>query len=274
MSLDKDNQRLWDSSAECYDGWADYYDLTHGRDRLPAARFYRDLITNRTRSVLELGCGTGIITSALADKLMKQHASLAGARVIGIDASAEMLRIADARDNRVEWIRGDMRNPPVSGQFDLVICCYHTLQHMLSDDDIARVFAIAGSLLQSAGVFAFDIYQPNFDYLNIPLNDHLVLSTMDAKGRTLELREDTCYDLASRMLRVDWRLVHKQPSGSVIVTCARQYLRQYTAVDMDRLLKEAGLAVLARFGDVDRSPFTPQSKKQVVVCGHRGEHAA
>src|SRR6266404_3242408 len=104
MALNEHKQPFWDSSSECYDPLADYYDILRDIVQLPAPRFYQDLITDRTRSVLELGCGTGIITMALADRLLEQHAGVAGVRIVGIDASAEMLRIAAARDNRIEWI--------------------------------------------------------------------------------------------------------------------------------------------------------------------------
>jgi hypothetical protein len=73
------------------------------------------------------------------------------------------------------------------------------------------------------------------------------------------------------VLRVDWRLLHKQSRGSVILARTRQYAGQYTAADVDRLLKRAGLTVLAQFGDVERSRFTARSKEQVVICGRRSE---
>jgi hypothetical protein len=60
MPLEKQKQPVWDSSAECYDDWADYYDITHGRsDRLPTARFYQDRITDRgaVRSLVRLRHG-------------------------------------------------------------------------------------------------------------------------------------------------------------------------------------------------------------------------
>jgi hypothetical protein len=94
---------------------------------------------------------------------------------------------------------------------------------------------------------------------------------VDAEGRSLELREDASYDSASRVLQLDWRLLRKQSCGSVILVRMRQYVGQYTAADVDRLLKRAGLTALARFGDVDRSPYTARSKEQVVICGCRSE---
>ena len=133
--------------------------------------------------VLELGCGTGIITQALANRMLEQHAGLGGVRVVGVDASAEMLRIAAARNDRIEWIKDDMREPSVEGRFDLVVCCYHTLQYMLTEEDMIRVFNSVRLLLRPCGVFAFDIYQPNFDYLSIPRTDHLIrLQSMPKAG--------------------------------------------------------------------------------------------
>ncbi len=46
-------------------------------------------------------------------------------------------------------------------------------------------------------------------------------------------------------------------------------LRQYFADEVVGALSEAGLAIQERYGEFDRSPFTPQSRKQILVCGAR-----
>ena len=69
MALNEYKQPFWDASSECYDPLADYYDTLLGIVGLPVPRFYEDLITDRTGSVLELGSGTGIITQALANRI-------------------------------------------------------------------------------------------------------------------------------------------------------------------------------------------------------------
>src|SRR5687768_7596871 len=118
--------------------WAKYYDLADA-DRTPYIEFYGSLITDKIRSVLEIACGTGKITSALADLLARQHTSLRGIRVVGTDESPEMIRIAKARDDRITWTVGDMRKRTAGGTFDFALCCYNTLQQMLSDDDFVQV---------------------------------------------------------------------------------------------------------------------------------------
>ena len=145
-----------------FDTWAEYYDVTD-RDRTPFIDFYSSLITAGTRSLLELACGTGAITIPLARNLAERARPSRRNRVVGIDESPAMLRIARERDQNIDWILGDMRSPPVEGAFDLVFCCFNTLQLLLTDEDLAQVFRAARGLLSSDGIFAFDIYQPNLD---------------------------------------------------------------------------------------------------------------
>lgn len=67
------------------------------------------------RSVLDLACGTGILTRLVAD-----HGA---ARVVGVDSSAPMIeqaRLAGDRDGRIEYRVTDVSEMPVQGSFDAV----------------------------------------------------------------------------------------------------------------------------------------------------------
>jgi SAM-dependent methyltransferase len=186
--------------------------------------------------------------------------------VVGVDESKEMLAHGRAADERIEWVVGDMRSRPVEGTFDLVICCFNTLQLLLSSDDLARTFRAVRRLLSPDGIFAFDIYQPSLEYLSVPQTDRLAWSVTDDQDQLLEIREDTTYDARSRCLIIDWRLVAGGETEAVPRACARYCMRQYFPDEVDRLLMAEKLAVRERYGDLDRSPFTPASKKQVLVC--------
>jgi SAM-dependent methyltransferase len=247
-----------------YDRWAQYYDIAEG-DRSAFVELYGSLITERVRSLLELGCGTGVITIALAQHIAQHDNGNGVMRVTGLDESAEMLRIAHARDECIEWVLGDFRAPPLSGSYDLVICCNNSLQLLLSEDDLGAAFRAARQLLAPGGIFAFDIYQPNLAYLRAGQTDRLVLCVADERGRPLEVRENFIYDADSRILTVDRRLREPGEGGALLATIHYK-LRQYFAGDIERLLKNAGLVVAERYGDFDRSPFTSRSKKQILVC--------
>ena len=249
-----------------YDSWAAYYDVTDA-DRTPFIEFYRGLVTVRTRSLLDLGCGTGTVTIALVNEMTARGEHSGGIRVVGIDESPEMLTVARERDSSVEWIVGDMRSPPVEGHFDLVISSFNSLQLLHRDRDLVATMRAVRGLIEGGGHFAFDIYQPNAEYLAADDRDRLARAVRDARGRALEIREDTEYDSATRVLTVDWRLVETANPQAAPLARMRCGLRQYFADEVEAALSEAGLAIHQRYGEFDRSPFTPQSRKQILVCG-------
>lgn len=252
-------------NSTAYDRWARYYDLGEG-DREPYLRFYLSLLLPTTRSVFEIGCGTGIIASAMAAEL-RGRPDDGPVRVAGLDASLPMLDIARARDPSVDWLLGDMRDPPVQARFDLVFCCFNTFQFMLSDDDLARALAAARNLVNAQGQFAFDLYQPNIPYLEVPRTGTLT-RRLRHDGRDLHLLEDASYQASERLLDLEWRLVDaSEPAVDLARTHFR--IRQYFAADVERMLATAGFTILERFGGLDRSAFTAESKKQVYLCAPR-----
>lgn len=248
-----------------WDVWARYYDLIVG-DRAPLIAFYQSLISPRTRSFLELACGTGTITSAVADRIFQNSEASADSRIVGVDESNAMLRIARARDTRIQWVQGDMRRPPVKTDFDVVVCCFNTVQGLLTVDELSRFFGSVARLLRPSGVFAFDIYQPDLEYLAMPRTDRVYRSVTDASGQCFDLREDYQYDPVSRILTMNQRLVqHGGNSENAVARVEYQYA-QYFAEDLARLLTASGFFVRHCYGDFDKSHLTPASKKQVFVC--------
>ena len=74
-----------------------------------------DLVGNvKHKTVLDCGCGTG----RFAD-LFEQR----GARVVGMDTSENMIKIAKKKVPSAEFIIGDVFNMPFKeSQFDIVVC--------------------------------------------------------------------------------------------------------------------------------------------------------
>jgi SAM-dependent methyltransferase len=253
-----------EAQIPAYDSWADYYDLTDA-DRTPFVSFYRGLVRDSTRSLLELGCGTGTIAIALAQTMAERSGSR-GLRVVGVDESPAMLRVARSRAPELEWIEGDMRDPPVDGPFDLVICPFNTLQLLLEGADLSATFRAVRRLLAADGTFAFDLYQPNIEYLETSQDNRMARAVDNQHGERLEIREDTAYDDSSRVLTVDWRLVKAADPEAPPIATTRYFVRQYFPEDIDRALDEGGLRADERYGDFDRSQFGPAAKKQILVC--------
>src|SRR3989304_4574878 len=80
-------------------------------------------------AVLELACGTGRVTIAIAE---------AGLPIVGLDASPAMLGRArhktEGRDNP-RWVDGDMRDFRLDERFGLVIIPFRSFLHLLTVAD-------------------------------------------------------------------------------------------------------------------------------------------
>lgn len=244
------------------EAWAALYDAMDV-DRSLHLSFYASLATTETTSLLDLGCGTGTITMHIAANMAPD------ARVVGVDLSAKMVEIARTRAPGATWVEGDLMDPPVSGSFDLIVICFHTVQVLLRDEQLAACFAAVRRLLAPGGRFAFDLYQPNLDWLaQVDPGPAIARVFTDARGRVIEVVEDAArYDAQARVLSGEWRL-RDQATGQILpVEPIIQRVRQFFPADIRRALADAGLKVIQSFGELDRRPLEPRSKRQVYICG-------
>ncbi|MFI1798914.1 trans-aconitate 2-methyltransferase [Streptomyces sp. NPDC020379] len=98
--------------------------------------------------IVDLGCGPGNITALLAERWP-------GARITGLDSSAEMLAEAErvAGGGRVDFARVDLADWTPSGPYDLIFSSA-TLQWLPGHADLFPAWAHA---LAPGGTFAFTV---------------------------------------------------------------------------------------------------------------------
>ncbi len=102
------------------------------------------------RSVLDLACGTGLLSAHLAG---------VAADVVGVDASDAMLAVARRESARscVSYVRGDMRDFDLGRTFDAVVCASNSMNYVADRDELRQVFGYVARHLRPGGVFAFDV---------------------------------------------------------------------------------------------------------------------
>lgn len=133
-----------------YDVYAAFYDTVEGDQPRRRAAYLRSLIKRhapRTRTVLELACGTGSILKELWTHY----------EVTGVDLSEAMLEVAAEKVPGVPLFRADMTKVELGERFDAVLCVYDSINHLLRFDEWKAVFARAHEHLNEGGVFIFDI---------------------------------------------------------------------------------------------------------------------
>ncbi len=126
-----------------YSKWADFIEDAVKRFGIP-----------KTKLVLDLACGTGSMTIELAKR---------GYDMIGVDLSVEMLNVARARaydediSASILWLCQDMTEFELYGTVDLVVCCLDSINHLTSNKDLEKCFALVKNYLDPNGIFVFDI---------------------------------------------------------------------------------------------------------------------
>lgn len=102
------------------------------------------------KTVLDLGCGTGVPASLLLKD---------GYSVIGIDGSHEMLRIARRRlaEYNPPLIQGFFESFYIKQKVDLAISLFDSLNNLIDEHSLARTFAQVAVCVRGGGLFVFDM---------------------------------------------------------------------------------------------------------------------
>jgi 2-polyprenyl-6-hydroxyphenyl methylase/3-demethylubiquinone-9 3-methyltransferase len=163
------------------------------RTGLNAVRFeyMKRILTERLEidpaglEVLDVGCGGGL--------LAEEFAAL-GARVTGVDPSADSLEVARAHAREsgfeIDYREGTGEDLPLAAaSFDAVYCC-DVLEHV---DDLARTVREVARVLRPSGVFLYDT-------INRTLRSRLLVIKLSQEWRATRWAEPDTHDW-SRFIR-------------------------------------------------------------------------
>src|SRR5258708_7684334 len=100
-------------TASAYDRWSVVWDLARYTN-CPIYKTTLSLLDERHQRVLDVGCGTGLMSAKLA---------ASGRRAVGVDLSPAMIVRARRRCNRnLDFVEGDAEDLPLeSEKFDAVV---------------------------------------------------------------------------------------------------------------------------------------------------------
>ena len=135
-----------------YERWADY--IHESIDRYAVTPVH---------DVLDLGCGTGSMTLALAAR---------GYDMVGVDLSPEMLSIARNRadtarcQDKVLWLCQDMCSFELYGTVEAAVCCLDGLNHLTGQGQLSRCLRLVHNYVSPDGLFLFDVNSP-YKFRNI-----------------------------------------------------------------------------------------------------------
>lgn len=132
-----------------YDTFFKFYDQVMG-DREKSSKDILDFIDEHAphaKKVLELACGTGSVLKFLAEKY-ETH---------GLDLSEGMLKVAQEKVPSAKLYHQNMVNFTIDEKFDVILCVFDSINHLLDFEDWKKMFANVRKHLNPKGLFIFDI---------------------------------------------------------------------------------------------------------------------
>jgi SAM-dependent methyltransferase len=256
-----------------YDSFiADYYDESPVvKGRLQDVAFYRDAARDFGDPVLELGCGTGRITMALAE---------AGKRITGLDLSERMLERAvkkraavrvEARE-RVHLVQGDMTRFDLGEKFRLIIIPFRPFQHLLEVRQQMDCLDGVRKHLAPGGRLVLDVFQTDAERMHDPVHmrEALVTEYKTADGRQVRVTERVAgFHRAEQRNDVEMIFSVAHPGGRQEKLVFAWPLRYFFRYEVEHLLARCGFKVSAEYGDFDRTPIQDDSPEMIFVAESR-----
>ncbi len=139
-----------------YSRFSQYYDfLTFNVDYKERAKYILSIFEGLNHDMglsLDLACGTGTLTC----ELKKQ-----GVDIYGIDASSDMLSIANEKARELEldilFLCQRMQEIDLYGTIDTCICTLDSINHLESKEDVQKTFEKVSLFMNKGGRFLFDV---------------------------------------------------------------------------------------------------------------------
>ncbi len=244
-----------------YSTFARYYDnLTANIDYVKRAEYFHEIIKRYKNTegsiLLDLACGTGSISEEMAK---------IGYDVIGVDYSDEMLGIAldkkfDSGLN-ILYLCQDMRKLDLYGSMDVTICALDSINHLNSLADVKKVFENVALFSEPQGLFIFDI-NTLYKHRNILANNTFTYET----DNVFCVWENTLVEDTDEV-KMNLEFFELEENGLYSRTSDSFSEKAYSEESIEKLLRECGFELLAKFGDDTFSP--PACNSQRIVYAAR-----
>jgi ubiquinone/menaquinone biosynthesis C-methylase UbiE len=210
--------------------------------------FYLSLAEKPNQTILDLGCGTGLLSDAYA---AKEHT------VTGADPSPAMLEVAKRKPHgkEIEWVQCFAQEFKSNKLFDLIVMTGHAFQVLLDDADILASFKAMRKHVKPDGRIVFESRNPNVKWsdrwnydIDIELPDG---RTVQESRRFIEMKND----------RMTFELHYRFDDQSLV---SGSELRFASKNSIEELLRRADLRVESLFGDWDCKPFDQTDSDEMI----------
>ena len=214
----------------------------------PDSAFYLALAGAKPLNILDLGCGTGILSNAFA---------ALGHRVTAVDPAPAMLAVAKTKPqaDRIDWVAASAQAFQSARRFDLIVMTGHAFQVLLSDAEIAATFHVMQAHLAPGGRIAFETRNPRIDWAT---RWHGATAKHQIDGQIVR---QTFHVRTTSAESITFDTVYRFPDAKLTSTSTLRFAPQDRIL---ALLTAAGLQVRAIFGDWTAAPYDGLTSDEMI----------
>lgn len=211
--------------------------------------------------LLDMACGTGTLSEMFSKK---------GFDVVGVDASEEMLSIA--QEKKLEknfdalFLCQKMEELDMFGTIDAAVCTLDSLNHITDPETLREIFRRVALFMNDGGVFLFDV-NTLYKHRNILADNTFVYETENVfcvwQNTLLEDSETTLINLDI--------FEQDEDEEDVYVRYSEEFCeRGYELSSLKSMLEEFRFEVVGIYDDMTKSPVKEDSERAVFVCKKHG----
>lgn len=236
------------------------YDIEEGERSAARIAFYCDLAKTIGGPVLEIACGSGLVTIPLASQ---------GLDVTGIDLAHSMLeharRKAEGQKLNIRWAEADARSFDLGMQYRFILLTGNAFQAFLRREDQEALLASVKSHLAPNGIFAFETRNPSGHDLTNQPDEEFDQSYMSVEGQQVSVSFTQTYDPLAQIMY--WTSYRRWNDGKHDHKKETHIACRFThPQELEALLHYNGFEVVHQYGNWNKEALSSSSPEIINIC--------
>jgi SAM-dependent methyltransferase len=226
------------------------YDIQNANDR-EDMDFYSAIVKRYGDPVLELACGTGVISIPIAKD---------GYDVTGLDLSNGMLEQARKKAegmSNILFLNGNMSDFSIGKKFKTIFAGFNSVCHLHGYDEIKGMINSVKNHLEDDGAFVFDCFIPDFKILSRDKNKCYPVF----EGNELKITETNEYDPIEQINHIKWYHEYKNE-----IWIEDLDMRMFYPQETQNYLSSNGMVIIEKYGNHRFGEFGRQNRFQIYIC--------
>jgi hypothetical protein len=186
--------------------------------------------------------------------------------MIGVDGSADMLGEAySAGGEGILYLLQDMRSFELYGTVGATVCCLDSLNYLLGDGELKKVFSLVHNYSDPDGLFVFDMNTP-YKFENTYADNAYILEDEDDEGRAVFCGWQNFYDKNTGICDFYLSVFKEDEDGAYLRDDEHQRERCYSEEEIKSALVECGFELCEVFSDLDMSKPQDSTERWYFVA--------